>query len=142
MTIIALPLIAGLAITLQSVLNNRFGREAGMLEVVIFVHFFGLLLALAIYLFLGNSLATLVKNYKFIITIAGFMGVAIVYTTALSISNIGVTETIMISIFAQIAFSKIIDHFGLFGVGVEKLSGYEALAIVLMIISVILLRIK
>ncbi len=142
MVFVALPLIAGLAITLQSVLNNRYGKEAGMLEAVIFVHLFGLLLAVAIYLVLGNSLITLFKNYKFIITLAGFMGVAIVYSTALSISYIGVTDTIMISIFAQIAFSKTIDHFGLFGVEVSPLTGYELLAILLMIVSVVLLRTK
>lgn len=142
MVFVALPLIAGLAITFQSVLNNKFGKEAGMLEAVIFVHLFGLILSVGIYLILGNTITGLVKNYKLIIMFAGFIGVLIVWSTAQSITYIGVTETIMISVFAQIAFSKIIDHYGLLGVEVSRLSISEVIAIVLMITSVILLRLK
>lgn len=143
MYVVLLPIAAGAAIATQSVLNNNVGKKVGMLELVILVHLFGLIISLLIYFIRGNSdIASLISSSNWKVIVAGMMGIIITYSIAASISNIGVLETIMISITVQIVLSKIIDHFGILGVTQKPISLTEVLALGFFLIGVILLRIS
>ena len=141
MYILLLPIAAGAAIATQSALNNNIGKKVGMLEIVILVHLFGLLVSLIIYLVRGNTdIIGMITSASWKAVVAGMLGIVITYSIAASITNIGVLETVMISITVQIVLSKIIDHFGIFGVTPKPISITEVFALSFFIIGVVLLR--
>lgn len=141
MYVLLLPIAAGAAIATQSVLNNNIGKKVGMLEVVILVHLFGLIVSLLIYFVKGESdIVTLISTASWKAVIAGMLGIIITYSIAASISNIGVLETIMISITVQMVLSKVIDHFGILGVTQKPININEVIALGCFILGVILLR--
>lgn len=141
MYILLLPIAAGAAIATQSALNNNIGKKVGMLEIVILVHLFGLLVSLIIYLVRGNTdIIGMITSASWKAVVAGMLGIVITYSIAASITNIGVLETVMISITVQIVLSKIIDHFGILGVTPKPISITEVFALSFFVIGVVLLR--
>ncbi len=142
MYIYLLPIIAGAAIIFQSTLNNQFSRENGLLETVIMVHLFGLVVSVLIYVFKGNSITSVLTTTNLKIIISGACGVVITYAIAFSITNIGVLETVTISIVIQMLLSKLVDHFGIFGVEVRSITTTDIIALLLFIAAIITLRIN
>lgn len=141
MYILLLPIAAGIGIAIQTTLNNNIGKKVGMLEVVVLVHLFGLIISLLIYFMRGNSdIVSLVTSASWKAVFAGILGIVITYSIASSVSNIGVLETVMISITVQMILSKIIDHFGILGVTQKPFNINEMFALGCFILGVILLR--
>jgi transporter family-2 protein len=142
MLYLVFPILAGASIAFQTAFVNQYSTNANMLKAVVFVHLFGLLLALTVYAFSQNSFASLFKSFDVLIIFAGFSGVIIVYSIASSITNIGVMHTLMISIAAQMVISKVIDHYGLFSVTKSPITLTEIMGLTLLISGVLVLQIK
>ncbi len=137
---LAIPLVVGAAITLQGVFSNKIGEQSGIIQMVILMHLFGLIAGIIVYLIGGNTSITFIKEINFLPIIAGSLGVIIVSGFAKSISLNGMLTTIMISVMIQMIFSKIIDHFGLFGVTKNPVNIMQIVSIVFMISAVVLFQ--
>ncbi len=138
MEYLILPAIAGAAIILQIAFSGKASNEIGTLETVVLVHFFGLIIALTIYLVGGNSIITLISDINLYVVMAGAMGVIIVFFISKSFAVNGALLTIMISIVVQLIGSKIIDNFGLFGAEKVPVNMMQIFSLCLIIVGVIL----
>jgi len=72
--------------------------------------------------------------------IGGLLGAFFVVSITVLAPHLGVGRVILLYLFGQIMMSIIIDHFGLFGMPIEKLSIQKALGILMMIIGVVLIQ--
>lgn len=142
MAYLILPAIAGIAITLQTAFSGKLSKEVGSLETVILVHFFGLIVALLIYLVRGNINFGFVSSINMLPVIAGSMGVLIIFFISKSFIINGAFTTIMISVVIQLVVSKIIDHFGLLGAIKNPINLVQLFALVLIITGVVLYQYK
>jgi len=133
-----LPVIAGAAIILQIAFSGKISKEIGTIETVILVHFFGLIIALTIYLISGNATVKIINDVNLFAIMAGAMGVIIVFFISKSFMMNGALLTILISIVVQLIGSKIIDHFGLFGAERVPIDMMQIFSLVLIIFGVIL----
>ncbi len=137
MMYLALPIIAGVAIALQAVFSNKVSQSAGVMQAVFLVHAFGLLLALLI-LLIGKENFSFIKNFNIYAVLAGSLGVVIIFSISKSITLNGVFSTVMVSVLIQMTVSKVIDHFGLFGVQQNPISIMHVIAILFMVTGVII----
>jgi transporter family-2 protein len=131
-----LPLAAGLAIALQNVFFEKISRNIGISGTVVIVHFFGLLVGIFVYLLSKGTFSNLSENFSIYMIIAGALGVIVVSSMTKSVAVNGVLLTVMLSVIAQMILSKIIGHFGWFGVDINPINWLQVLAICLMITGV------
>ena len=140
MTYLILPVIAGIAITLQTAFSGKLNKEVGSLETVILVHLFGLLVAVVVYLLRGNANFKFMQNINLLPIMAGTMGVLIIFFISKSFVVNGAFTTIMISVIVQLIVSKVIDHFGLLGVVKNPINVMQIFALLIIISGVILFQ--
>jgi transporter family-2 protein len=140
MTFLILPVIAGLAIALQTAFSGKISTKVGSLETVVLIHFFGLVLALIVYLVRGNANFGFIKDINLLAIMAGSMGVLIIFFLTKSFVVNGASTTITISVVVQLIVSKAIDHFGLLGVERSPVNMYQVLALLIIISGVVLFQ--
>jgi transporter family-2 protein len=140
MTYLLLPIIAGLAITLQSTLSGKSTKEFGSMETVIMIHLFGLLAALIIYFSRGDFSLSFFSKVNLLPIIAGSLGVVIIFSISNSVIMNGVTTTLVITIVLQLIVGKVIDHFGMFGVERSPINLYQVVGIVVVFIGVFIFQ--
>lgn len=138
MMYLIIPVVVGMAISVQGIFSNKIGEQIGLIQMVIMIHIFGLILALLVFFIGGNKSFEFVKQVNLMTIIAGGVGVLIVSGFARSISLNGVLMTVMISVMVQMVISKVVDHFGLFGVTKVPVNLMQIIAIVVMFAGVVL----
>jgi transporter family-2 protein len=136
-----LPLVGGAMIAAQAPVNARLrialGSQFGS-AVISFV--IGLILLLGALAVTGQagSMAS-VGAGPWWAYLGGLFGAVFVVATLVASPRIGVTLTFVAAIAGQIVLSSLIDRFGWFGVDAIALSWERALALVLMLASLLLL---
>lgn len=140
MAYLILPVIAGIAIALQTAFSGKLSTKLGSLETVIAVHAFGLLVSLIIYLIRGNVNFKFVSDINLLAVMAGSMGVIIIFFISKSFIVNGALFTIMISVVVQLIVSKIIDHFGLFGVDQVPINMMQLLSLIIIVSGVVMFQ--
>ncbi len=70
--------------------------------------------------------------------LGGLMGAFFVVSVTVLVPHLGVGKVIILYLFGQILMSVMVDHFGLFGMPVEKLSLQKAIGVAMLIGGVIL----
>lgn len=141
MALLLLPAIAGVAIALQTAFSGKLNRQIGSLETVIAIHFFGLLLAVIIYLFQEQSNFGFVAKTNLLPIMAGSLGVIIIFTISKSFIENGALTTVLISVVIQLVVSKMIDHFGFFGVEKNPINLTQVIALAIVIGGIVLYQI-
>lgn len=134
---LALPIIAGVAIALQGVFSNRVSEHNGVFQAVFLIHAFGLITALFI-LIIGREGYGFLKHINLYAVFGGALGVVIIFGISKSITLNGVLTTVMVSVMVQMILSKVIDHFGWFGIERNPVNWGHILSIGLMIVAVII----
>jgi len=137
-----LPAIAGLAIILQTAFSGKLTKDIGAIETVLLIHLFGLIVAIIVYLIIGNISINLITNFNALTVISGCLGVIIVFSISKSFLVNGAFVTIMISVLVQLVGSKIIDHFGLFGAEQVPINMMQVLSLLLIVSGVVLYQYK
>jgi bacterial/archaeal transporter family-2 protein len=138
-----LPLMAGLAIAVQSGVNSQLRMAIQHPLVAAFISFLVGTIALAVMLaFSKDAVPELniygtVSWYKFS---GGLLGVFVVYTTLLSVSQIGAANMFMLMIGGQMAAALLMDHFGLLGVPVNPITIRKVAGIAFLIAGVYLIK--
>lgn len=142
MIFLLLPMIAGLAIALQTAVSGHETQRIGALQTVILIHFFGLIAALIVYFIQGNTSFNFIGKTTLLTIVGGALGVIIVFTISKSFIVNGALTTVMISVLVQLILSKLIDHYGLFGITRNPINLTQLLAIALMVSGVLLFQVK
>jgi len=139
---IAAGITAGIATTLQGVINTGLESRtgfAGSVFIVTWVSAFVMLLLLFIFPSHSNfqNLPGIKQWYLYI---GGLFGIIIISTPVFLIPRIGVTLTITVMIVGQLLIAAVIDHFGLFNLPVIKMSFSRITGIILLLAAVILVK--
>lgn len=74
--------------------------------------------------------------------IGGVLGAFFVVSVTVLVPHLGIGKLIILYLFGQIVMSIIVDHFGLFGMPIDKITMQKALGIVLLIGGIILTQKK
>jgi len=112
---IAVALVAGVAIALQSLFSGIIGGRLGAAESSFIVHLGGFLLSGLILLLLrGGAIAQWTTVPWYALT-AGFLGVVIVSSVSFAVPRVGLASTLTLAIVAQLVMGAVLDHFGWFG---------------------------
>jgi len=135
-----LPVIAGIAITLQSAFSGKISTKVGSLETVILIHACGLIVALLIYLISGDANFKFVSDINLMSVMAGAMGVIIIFAISKSFVANGALMTIMISVVVQLIVSKVIDHYGLFGVNQVPITLFQLISLIVIVSGVVMFQ--
>lgn len=110
-----LGVLAGAAITVQSVLNATLGKQTGTFGSVLILTFASIaVLVILIVLFPRTaSFQHLPGLAQWYLYLGGVLGVAILAMPIFLIPRIGTTSTLTALVFGQLLLSLVIDHFGL-----------------------------
>ena len=140
-----LPLLAGIAMSVQSGINAQLKNQLNHSIFASFISFLvGIIPLILILIFQKQpipSFETLsqVNGWKYI---GGLLGAFIVTASLLSITQIGATNMFMIIVTGQLIMALLMDHYGWVGMNIEKISLQKIGGVFLMLAGVYLINKK
>lgn len=117
---IILSIAAGMAMSVQGVMNTRLGEGIGNMEANAFVQGTAFALALIALLFYRQGSFSALGQVNKLYWLGGVLGIVITLTVMLGIKSLGTTLAISIILISQLLVAALIDAFGL--MGSEKLA--------------------
>ena len=112
---IIFSIIAGMAMSVQGVMNTRLGEGIGNMEANAFVQGSAFALALVVLLFYRQGSFSALGQVNKLYWLGGVLGLVITLTVMLGIKSLGTTLAISIILISQRFSAALIDAFGLFG---------------------------
>lgn len=131
-----LPVMAGVALTVQSGINSQLRLAIQHPILAAFISFVVGTVALAVMLLLSKSAYpsfdsyAAISWYKFT---GGLFGVFVVTVTLLSVAQIGAANMFVLIIAGQLTAALLMDHFGLLGMKYNPVTLQKLLGIALLI---------
>lgn len=125
---IVLSIIAGMAMSVQGVMNTRLGEGIGNMEANAFVQGTAFALAMIVLLFWRQGSFSALGSVSRLYWLGGALGLVITLTVMLGIKSLGTTVAISIILISQLLVAALIDAFGLMGsekiaFGLNKFAG-------------------
>lgn len=134
-----LALINGILLAIMVFLNGMLSSITGPYMSTFIFHVLGFILILMISIAKKNTLSNL-KELPLMFFLPGVLSVITILLNNICIPQIGITLTIGVSLYGQLVMSSLVEHFGLFGMPVnrfrkEKILGFSiiSLGIIVMI---------
>ena len=112
---IVLSIIAGMAMSVQGVMNTRLGEGIGNMEANAFVQGTAFALAMIALLFWRQGSFSALGSVSRLYGLGGAFGLVITLTVMLGIKSLGTTVAISIILMSQLLVAALIDAFGLMG---------------------------
>ena len=112
---IIFSIIAGMAMSVQGVMNTRLGEGIGNMEANTFVQGTAFALALIVLIFWRQGSFTALGQVNKLYWLGGVLGIVITLTVMLGIKSLGTTLSIAIILISQLLIAAVIDAFGLMG---------------------------
>ena len=112
---IIFSIVAGMAMSVQGVMNTRLGEGIGNMEANAFVQGIAFALALIVLLFWRQGSFTELGQVNKLYWLGGVLGIVITLTVMLGIKSLGTTLAISIILISQLLIAAVIDAFGLMG---------------------------
>ena len=112
---IIFSIVAGMAMSVQGVMNTRLGEGIGNMEANAFVQGTAFALALIVLLFWRQGSFTELGQVNKLYWLGGVLGIVITLTVMLGIKSLGTTLSISIILISQLLIAAVIDAFGLMG---------------------------
>ena len=112
---IVLSIIAGMAMSVQGVMNTRLGEGIGNMEANAFVQGTAFALAMIALLFWRQGSFSALGSGSRLYWLGGALGLVITLTVMLGIKSLGTTVAISIILMSQLLVAALIDAFGLMG---------------------------
>ena len=131
-----LAVLNGALIAIMIFFNSVLSENIGLYLSVLIYHVLGFILILLVSVVRKNKLPKLSK-IPVIFFIPGILSVLTIFLNNLSSHKIGITVTAGMGLFGQFAISALIDHFGLFGVQVNKMTKKKTLSFSIIITGLI-----
>lgn len=136
------PIIAGILISLQSVIQTRISEKIGLWETNTMVHIGGLVMTLLFLWFQGDCNWRRLPEVNPFYYLCCFFGAFIIFGIIKGVTAIGPTLTSAILLITQLIVACLIDCTGSFGVTPSKLDFTKLAGIGLMIGGIIVFRLK
>lgn len=134
-----LALINGAILAIMVFLNGMQSSIIGPYMSTLIFHVIGFILIIIISIIKKNRLSNL-KEIPFMFFLPGILSVITILLNNISIPKIGLTLAIGVTLFGQLVMSSLVEHFGLFGMPInrfkkEKILGFSiiSLGIIVMI---------
>ena len=112
---IIFSIVAGMAMSVQGVMNTRLGEGIGNMEANAFVQGTAFALALIVLIFWRQGSFTALGQVNKLYWLGGVLGIVITLTVMLGIKSLGTTLAISIILISQLLIAAVIDAFGLMG---------------------------
>lgn len=112
---IVLSIIAGMAMSVQGVMNTRLGEGIGNMEANAFVQGTAFALAMLALLFYRQGSFAQLGSVSKLYWLGGALGLVITITVMLGIKSLGTTLAISVILISQLLVAALIDAFGLMG---------------------------
>ena len=112
---IIFSIIAGMAMSVQGVMNTRLGEGIGNMEANTFVQGTAFALALIVLIFWRQGSFTALGQVNKLYWLGGVLGIVITLTVMLGIKSLGTALSISIILISQLLIAAVIDAFGLMG---------------------------
>ena len=112
---ILFSVIAGMAMSVQGVMNTRLGEGIGNMEANAFVQGTAFALALIALIFWRQGSFTALRGVNKLYWLGGVLGIVITLTVMLGIKSLGTTVAISIILISQLMVAALIDAFGIMG---------------------------
>lgn len=112
---IVFSIVAGMAMSVQGVMNTRLGEGIGNMEANAFVQGTAFALALIVLIFWRQGSFTALGQVNKLYWLGGVLGIVITLTVMLGIKSLGTTLAISIILISQLLIAAVIDAFGLMG---------------------------
>lgn len=112
---IVLSIIAGMAMSVQGVMNTCLGEGIGNMEANAFVQGTAFALAMIALLFWRQGSFSALGSVSRLYWLGGALGLVITLTVMLGIKSLGTTVAISIILMSQLLVAALIDAFGLMG---------------------------
>lgn len=138
-----IALVSGAVLPLQALFNVEVGKSMKEPVFAAFVSFLigtiGLLIYLLVVRFNFAHLTPL-KNLNWYVWFAGILGAFYVVAVIFSTEKLGTALTFGLVVTGHMALSVILDHYGLFGSPVNKITWQKILGVAFLISGVVLIR--
>ena len=112
---IVLSIIAGMAMSVQGVMNTRLGEGIGNMEANAFVQGTAFALAMIVLLFWRQGSFSALGSVSRLYWLGGALGLVITLTVMLGIKSLGTTLAVSVILISQLLVAACIDAFGLMG---------------------------
>lgn len=133
-------MIAGMAMSVQGVMNTRLGEGIGTFHANAFVQATAAVLSLAALIFAKDgSFAAIGQVNKFYL-LGGALGLVITITVMLGIKSLSPTVSISVILISQLLVAALIDAFGLMGSEKVAFGWTKFLGLALMIGGVVVFK--
>jgi len=133
-------IVAGMMISLQTVLNARMSHAFGAWATTTLVFLVGLLGSLlALVFFRGGEISALTE-VKPLYLFGGFVGVGVVFCVMRGIQLLGPSIAISVVLISQLSFALFVDVFGWFGLPKVDLSFGQIIGLVVMLSGIFVLK--
>lgn len=116
-----LAFINGILLAVMIFFNGMLSRITGPYLSTLIFHLLGFFVILAISAVMKNRLPNITKVPPFLI-LPGILGVITIFLNNICIPQIGISLTAGLSLYGQLLISGVVDHFGLFGMPVNRFS--------------------
>lgn len=112
---IVFSIAAGMAMSVQGVMNTRLGEGIGTMEANAFVQGTAFALALAVLIFWRQGSFSQLGQVSKLYWLGGVLGIVITVTVMLGIKSLGTTLAVSVILISQLLVAACIDAFGLMG---------------------------
>ena len=126
-------LVAGSAISFQSLFSGTIGSRVGVMESAFIIHLGGLLLAGLILVAMRGGNMGAWRAVPWYVYSAGFLGVLIVSGYSFAVPRLGLAASLTLAIVVQLILGAILDHFGILGAAQRSLDLWRGAGIVVLL---------
>ncbi len=133
-----LALINGVILAIMIFLNGMLANITGPYISTLIFHIIGFILIIIISIIKKNRLSNL-RKLPLMFFLPGILSVVTILLNNISIPKIGLTLTIGITLFGQLVMSSLVEHFGLFGMPVNKFKKEKILGFSIISLGIIVM---
>lgn len=130
-----ISVLTGIILAIMIALNGNLGNATGNYVSSVIIHFVGLI-GIIIVLIVTKSKIKNLKGIPFYMFTGGLIGILTVLSTNISFSNLGVSLTVSLALLGQLITSIVIDHFGYFGLTVNKFEKKKTIGFGIIILGI------
>lgn len=134
--IIAIGLIGGIAVGLQSPMASMITQRLGIFESVFIIHLGGAMIALIPILAYSGGKLTQWRSVPWYALGAGVFGLVVIGAISYMIPRVGVAAAITTIVAGQLLVSTVLDHFGLLGAAERSMDAPRAFGLAVVLLGV------
>lgn len=132
---VLVAVLAGAAISVQSLFSGIIGRRLGVMEAAFVIHLVGLALAGVLMVAMrGGNLAAW-RAVPWHACVAGLLGVGIVASVSYAVPRLGLATALTLTIVAQLLLGALLDNFGWLGASPHPLTATRAVGMAVLIVG-------